>query len=141
MKLGVATAALALLFLAGCGPADKPAADAAPTAIKSASMVCNGLPDFALLYVDAAVAACSKGPSPVRPNHESGTVVYTTKTPPAELLQWYKDQSEVKGLTPALSNDSMYSARDGEKRTMMVLTSAKDGVTRVTLNWGHDLGA
>lgn len=141
MKLGAAAAVTAAFFLAGCGPGDKPAADAsAPTPIRSASVTCDGLPDFALLYVDAAVTACTKGPSTVRENHESGTVVYRTKTPAAEILSWYKDQSEVKSLTPSLSTDAMYSARDGEKRTMVVLTSAVEGGTQVTMNWGRDLG-
>ena len=105
-----------LAMLAGCGPSDKPAAGAGPAGIRSASMVCDSLPDFALLYVDAAVAACSKGRSVLSATHETGMVVYTTQTPPAELLAWYRDQTEIKGLLPGPSSETMYSASDGEKR-------------------------
>jgi hypothetical protein len=132
--------ALAVVLLAGCGP-DKPAADAGPTAIKSASIVCDSLPDFALLYVDAAVAACSTSRSVLNAAQEKGTVVYTTQVPPAELLAWYRDQTEVKGLAPGLSSETSYSASDGEKRTVTVTAAADEGGTKVTMNWGRDAGA
>lgn len=143
MRFGVTAALAALLLLSACGKGDKPAADAAapaPTPV-AASTQCDSLPDFAPLYAGAVVSGCFKGASTVRENHDSGTAIYAAKATPAEVLAWYKQETAAKGLAPSLASDTMFSARDGEKRTVMILTAAKDGGTQVTVNWGRDTGA
>lgn len=143
MKPGVITALAALLLLSACGKGDKPAAEAAaPTASPAvAAAGCDSLPDFAPLYAGAQVSGCFKGASTVRENHDSGTAVFAVKAAPAEVLAWYKQETAAKGLSPSLASDTMFSARDGEKRTVMVMTAAKDGGSQVTINWGRDTGA
>lgn len=145
MKSGATAAVLFALLLVGCGKGDKPTADAGAAAPPAAPAVattgCDSLPDFAPLYAGAVVSGCFKGASTVRDNHDSGTAIFAVTTAPAEVLAWYKAQTAAKGLAPSLSSQTMYSARDGEKRTVMVMTTAKDGGTQVTINWGRDTGA
>ena len=142
----VAPAALtAALLLSACGQADKPAATDAPAKpaaeAAAAPAKCDSLPDFAPLYADAVVTGCYKGASTVRANHDSGTAIYTTKAAAAEVLGFYKSQAQAKGMADSLSAPTMYSARDGEKRSMMILTKPAAGGTQVTINWGRDTGA
>lgn len=99
---------------------------------------CADLPGFVPLYGDARVETCVSGPG-VDPRHESGTVIYTTGATPAAILAWYKDKTAAEGLAPALSSETMFSAREGSKRSLMAMTQTVKGATKVTLNWGRDL--
>jgi hypothetical protein len=138
MKLRTAAPLIALL-LAGCGGEPAAEAGAGSTPIHAASIQCDALPGFAVLYADAVVTGCFKGPSRIGKNHESGTVIYVTRTAPAEVLTWYKEQASAKALADDLSTETMYSAREGTKRSIMVMTEAQGDGARVTLNWGRDL--
>jgi hypothetical protein len=138
MKLRIAGALLAL-SLAACGQKPAAEAEAGRPAIHEASVQCGALPGFVVLYADAVVTGCFKGRSNLEQTHESGTVIYTTRTAAPELLTWYKEQAEAKALADHMSSDTMYSARDGANRSIMVTTEAKAGGTQVTLNWGRDL--
>jgi hypothetical protein len=141
MRLAAATVVLGGLLLASCGqkPADQAKAQSIAPPVNTVQ--CGTVPDFVPLYADAVVSGCFKAASRVRPNHDSGTVIYTTSAAPAELLAWYRDQASVKGLTDNLSSSTMYSARDGDKRTVVIRTEARGDGTRATINWGADKGA
>ncbi len=139
----------AMLTLGGCeaGNDNQSADERGPTTTSSvaasgtapaAKTDCAKLPDFVPLYADARVETCVSGPG-VDARHESGTVIYTTGATPDAVIAWYKDKAALAGLTPALSNTTMFSAREGSKRSLMAMTETVKGATKVTVNWGRDL--
>lgn len=99
---------------------------------------CSKLPDFVPLYADARIETCVSGPAG-EPRRESGTVIYTTGATPEAIIAWYRDKAAIDGLVPALSTPSLFSARDGGKRSMMAVVESARGATKVTLNWGRDI--
>jgi hypothetical protein len=98
---------------------------------------CGKLPDFVPLYADARIETCVSGPAG-EPRRESGTVIYTTGATPDAIIAWYKDKAVLDGLVPALSTPTLFSARDGGKRSMMAMVESVRGATKVTLNWEWD---
>lgn len=145
MKLRIILAG-AVLTLGGCDAGndnhsgdDRGAAAAAMTAASmDAPVNCTSLPDFVPLYADARVETCVSGPAG-EPRRESGTVVYTTSATPEAVMAWYKDKATGDGLVPALSTETLFSARDGSSRTVMAMVETVRGTTKVTLNWGRDI--
>jgi hypothetical protein len=135
----------AMLSLGGCeaGNDNQSAEERGPiatTAIATAGAApadCSKLPDFVPLYADARIETCVSGPAG-EPHRESGTVVYTTGATPEAIIAWYKEKTAIDGLVPALSTPSLFSARDGGKRSMMAVVETARGATKVTLNWGRD---
>lgn len=138
MRLRIAPPLLALL-LAGCGRDPPAGPESGATRIHEASVQCDALPDFAVLYVDAVVTACFNGRSTLGGKRENGTVIYTTRTAPEEVLTWYKEQASAKALIDEQLTKTLYSAGDGMKRNLTVFTEPKDGGAKVTLNWSRDL--
>ena len=120
-KRGPTTTATAAVASAGNAPAD-----------------CSKLPDFVPLYADARIETCVSGPAG-EPRRESGTVIYTTGATPEAIIAWYRDKAAIDGLVPALSTQTLFSARDGGKRSMMAMVENVRGATKVTLNWGRDI--
>jgi hypothetical protein len=137
----------AMLSLGGCeaGNDNQSAEEREPT-ITTASVAapgngptdCSKLPDFVPLYADARIETCVSGPAS-EPHRESGTVIYTTGATPEAIIAWYRDKTALDGLVPALSTPSLFSARDGGKRSMMAVVETARGATKVTLNWGRDI--
>ena len=72
------------------------------------------------------------------PRRESGTVVFTTGAAPDTIMSWYRDKATGDGLIPALTSPTLFSARDGSRRTLMAMVETVRGATKVTLNWGRD---
>ena len=144
MKLHIILAG-AILSLGGCeaGNDNQSAGERGPTTTASVAASgsgpadCSNLPDFVPLYADARVETCVSGPAG-EPRRESGTVVYTTGATPDAIIAWYKDKAALDGLVPALSTATLFSARDGSKRSMMAMVETVRGATKVTLNWGRD---
>jgi len=135
----------AMLTLGGCeaGNDNQSAGEREPasTAIAGAgggSADCGKLPDFVPLYADARIETCVSGPAG-EPHRESGTLVYTTGATPDAIIAWYKDKAVLDGLVPALATPTLFSARDGGKRSMMAMVETVRGATKVTLNWGRDI--
>ena len=136
----------AMLSLGGCeaGNDNQSAEEPGPAAAAiagagagDAPTDCSKLPDFVPLYADARVETCVSGPAS-EPHRESGTLVYTTGATPEAIIAWYRDKAALDGLVPALSTPSLFSARDGGKRSMMAVVETARGATKVTLNWGRD---
>lgn len=144
MKVRIILAGAALT-LSGCeaGNDNVAAEDRGPTTTASVAAPggsaadCSKLPDFVPLYADARIETCVSGPA-AEPRRESGTVIYTTGATPEAVIAWYKDKAGVNGLTPALVTETMFSARDGSKRSLMTMVETVRGATKVTLNWGRD---
>ncbi|CAN5518802.1 hypothetical protein BH09PSE4_BH09PSE4_01910 [soil metagenome] len=139
------TKTFAILFvvatLNGCGGPVPASNDSAPEAAATAATgaaECSNHPDFVVAYADAKFIGCFRGGSPI-PHHESGTIIYTTAASALTIQGWYKGQAIVSGMHDGLRSENMYSARDGTKRTFMVLTAPAASGTKVTLNWGRDL--
>jgi hypothetical protein len=135
----------AMLSLSGCeaGNDNQSADERGPTATTAVAEAgnapadCSKLPDFVPLYADARIETCVSGPAG-EPRRESGTLVYTTGATPDAIIAWYKDKAVLDGLVPALSTPTLFSARDGGKRSMMAMVETVRGATKVTLNWGRD---
>jgi hypothetical protein len=145
MKLRIILAG-AMLTFGGCEAgndnqtgADErgPTTTASVAASGSKPADCSKLPEFVPLYADARIETCVAGPG-VDAGRESGTVIYTTGATPDAVIAWYKDKTAGDGLAPTLSTQTMLSARDGNKRTLMTLVETVKGATKVTLNWGRD---
>ena len=145
MKLRIILAGAALT-LSGCeaGNDNATAEDRGPTTTASVAgsglsrADCGNLPDFVPLYADARIKTCVSGPA-AEPRRESGTVIYTTGAAPDVVIAWYKEKAAVNGLTPALTTETLFSARDGSKRSIMSMVKTVGGETKVTVNWGQDL--
>jgi hypothetical protein len=146
MRLRIVLAG-AILSLGGCeaGNDNQSAEERGPTIANASVAVsgndptdCGKLPDFVLLYADARIETCVSGPAG-EPHRESGTVIYTTGATPEAIIAWYRDKAALDGLVPALSTPSLFSARDGGKRSMMAVVETARGATKVTLNWGRDI--
>ena len=135
----------AMLSLGGCEAGNDnqsaeergPATTSAVAGAGNAPTDCSKLPDFVPLYADARIETCVSGPAG-EPRRESGTVIYTTGATPEAIIAWYKDKAVIEGLVPALSTPTLFSARDGGKRSMMAMVESVRGATKVTLNWGRD---
>lgn len=136
----------AMLTIGGCeaGNDNQSADDRRPTTATAvagagnAPADCSKLPDFVPLYADARIETCVSGPAG-EPRRESGTVVYTTGATPDAIIAWYKDKAALDGLAPALATPTLFSARDGGKRSIMAIVENVRGATKVTLNWGWDI--
>lgn len=136
----------AMLTMGGCeagndnqsAEKDGPAATLAIAGPTAPPTDCSKLPDFVPLYADARVETCVAGPGG-EPHRESGTVVYTTGATPDAIVAWYKDKAVLDGLVPALAKPTLFSARDGSKRSITAMVEAAHGATKVTLNWGRDV--
>jgi uncharacterized protein (DUF2235 family) len=71
-------------------------------------------------------------------HQQTGGRAFAGATPDA-IIAWYKDKAVLDGLVPALSTSTLFSARDGGKRSMMAMVETVRGATKVTLNWGRDI--
>jgi len=138
------------LLLAACGSSPKTtddpvgqnvamaAAQGTPAALTAATDCGEPPPKFVPLYADAHITTCVAGPDG-QGNHVSGTIVYTTKAKPAEVLGWSRGQANASGLAQRLATDTMYSAGEERRRSVMVVVDTIGGQTRVTVNWGKDI--
>jgi hypothetical protein len=135
----------AMLSLGGCEAGNDnqsaeergPVTTAAVAGAGKSPTDCSKLPDFVPLYADARIETCVSGAAG-EAHRESGTVVYTTGATPEAIIAWYRDKTAIDGLVPALATPSLFSARDGGKRSMMAVVETVRGATKVTLNWGRD---
>lgn len=107
-------------------------------AVRAAAAECGKKPDFAPVYGDALISLCTAGPG-AAPNHESGTVIYTTAADPKTVLGWSRAQANASGLGQRISTDTVYSAGEATKRSIMVMVAPEGSGTKVTVNWGRDL--
>lgn len=101
----------------------------------SGSNNCDKNPDFAPIYAGAAISVCSSAHIEAT-GRDSGTVSYTTPAAPAAVLAWSKEQATKSGLTQRAADDKMFSAGEGNKRTLMVMALPEGTGSRVTVNWG-----
>ncbi|MFM6931851.1 MAG: hypothetical protein ACKOUT_06365 [Novosphingobium sp.] len=139
----VAVLAFALLT-AGCGSSDGGASSAVAEAATGTSALCENLPPHVALPADARISLCTRNES--SPGHRSGAILLSTEQAPDAIIAFYKAKARQAGIPDSVSNTSprtgmgpMYSAREGTKRSFMVMTRPIDGGrTEVTLNWGAD---
>ena len=113
------------------------AAEGTPAAV-TAAIECKAKPDFVPVYGDATVTSCTSGAG-VQPGHESGTIVYTTSADPKTVLGWSRAQANASGLGQRALSETMYSAGEASKRSLMVLVAPEGAGAKVTVNWGRDL--
>lgn len=136
-----------LAILGGCGGGDEPGANdqsTAASAIPAASTAnmtadCDARPDFVPVYAGAKFDFCVTGKG-VEPGRESGTVVYTTSADPKSVKGWAIGEAVAKGLVKALDSDTpsaMFSARSGDRRSLMVIAEPDPAGSRITVNWGR----
>jgi hypothetical protein len=140
MKPKLAVLALfAVTGLAGCGgdkAAEQEGASANAVAAAGDAVECTGLPDHVALMPDAKVSLCTRAEA--IPGRISGTVIFTTASNPDAVIAFYKEKTAAAGLQPGITAPGAYSAREGTKRTMMVLPEAAGSGSKVSLNWGQD---
>lgn len=141
-------AALGLtMLLAACGGGTKTvgtsdaggqnvaaAAATGTPANQTASVECGKKPDFVPVYADAQISVCTTEGSPG--SQQSGTIIYTTAAAPNVALGWSREQANASGLGQRMLSETMYSAGETTKRSIMVLVEAEGTGTRVTVNWG-----
>jgi len=127
--LGVTLSAVAL---GGC----RPSVTATDTVIAGAED-CGKKPVFVPLYADAKVTLCSSGHDDAT-RKDSGMLLYTSAAAPAAVLAWSKAEAAKAGLAERLTTPEMFSAGDGEKRTVMIMAAPKGSGSQVTLNWGRE---
>jgi hypothetical protein len=112
------------------------AAEGTPAA-QTASAECDRKPDFAPVYGDARISLCTSAPG-AQPDHESGTIIYTTAADPRTVLGWSRAQANASGLGQRLSTDTMYSAGETAERSIVVMVEPEGSGAKVTVNWGRD---
>jgi hypothetical protein len=123
---------LGALLVAGCGPS----ATSTDTAIAGAED-CGKKPAFVPLYADAKVTLCSANHDDAT-RRDSGMILYASAAAPAAVLAWSKAEAAKAGLAERLSTPEMFSAGEGDRRTVMVMAAAKGTGSQVTLNWGRE---
>lgn len=96
---------------------------------------CKKNPDFAPVYTDAKISVCSSAHFDAT-GKDAGTVSYSTAAAPATVLAWSKEHATKSGLAERISNDKMFSAGEGQKRTIMVMALPDGSGSKVTVNWG-----
>jgi hypothetical protein len=111
------------------------AAAAGTPAVQTASAECDKKPDFAPVYRDAKISACVSDGTPG--GQQSGTIVYTTPAEPKTVLGWSREQANASGLGQRMLSDTMYSAGETTKRSIMIVVEPEGSGSRVTVNWGR----
>lgn len=145
MRSIATAAALAFaLLMAGCGSSDTGASTSVAEAGTGTSALCENLPPHVALPADARISLCTQNET--SPGHRSGAILLTTEQAPDAIIAFYKAKAKEARIPDSISNNTpqqgmgpMYSAREGTKRSFMVITRPVDGGrTEVTLNWGAD---
>ena len=95
---------------------------------------CATKPDFVPVHAGASIKACVAGDALGR---HSGSITYMVAAAPAAVLAWSKAEGDKAGLKQNLLTDSMYSAGDGEKRTLAVIVTPEGSGSSVIVNWGQ----
>jgi hypothetical protein len=137
------------LLLAACGGAPtttvttgdgttiKTGADGSAEVVvgNAATASCADKPDYVPLYADAKLLTCVSGKVEAT-GRTSGTLVYTSAAAPAAVLAWSKEQATKAGLSQRLSTETMFSAGEGNKRTLAVMAAGVESGSQITVNWG-----
>ena len=110
------------------------AANGTPAA-ETASAECSEKPDFAPVYRDARIILCTA--TGAEGTQQSGTIIYTSAAEPRTVLGWSRGQANASGLGQRMLSETMYSAGETTKRSIMVLVEPEGSDTRVTVNWGR----
>ncbi|MDF7774247.1 hypothetical protein P1X14_03210 [Sphingomonas sp. AOB5] len=138
----IAIGLMLAVSLSACGA--KPAGDkrddtfetkAAEVLSANGSNDCAKNPDFAPIYTDAKINVCSSAHFDAT-GKDAGTVSYSSAAAPAVILAWSKEHATKSGLAERISNDKMFSAGEGNKRTIMVMALPEGSGSKVTVNWG-----
>lgn len=95
---------------------------------------CSKNPDFAPVYAGGTIKVCSSAHFDAT-KKTSGSFSYTTPAAPAEVLAFSKEQATKSGLSERIASDKMYSAGEGTKRSLVVITLPDGSGTRATVNW------
>ncbi|MES2986766.1 MAG: hypothetical protein V4808_02560 [Pseudomonadota bacterium] len=137
------------ILLAACGdsgtgtsgtsnPAAQNVAAAAATgtpANETAAVECGKKPDFVPVYADAKITICTT--EGAEGSQQSGTVIYTTAVAPNVALAWSREQANASGLGQRMLSETMYSAGETSKRSIMIVVEPEGAGARVTVNWGR----
>jgi hypothetical protein len=137
---------LAAMLLAGCGGGQPTAATTSVTSDGNTVTVatggeaaagtdCSAKPDFAPIYPGGTIILCNSAHMAAT-GKDAGSAIYRTSAAPATVLAWVKQQTAKSGLAPRIETASMFSAGEGNKRTIMTHVEAEGSGTRVVLNWG-----
>jgi len=110
------------------------AAEGTPAA-QTAAVECTKKPDFVPIYGDAKISLCTSTGD--EGSQQSGTIIYTTAAAPNVALAWSREQANASGLGQRMLSETMYSAGETTKRSIMVLVEPEGSGTRVTVNWGR----
>ncbi|KTF70424.1 hypothetical protein ACNFJ7_11675 [Sphingomonas sp. HT-1] len=141
-------AALALFLLAACGRGERTtddpvaqnvasaAAEGTPANV-AAAVDCSNRPDFVPIYADALITQCIASEDGIAKGHVSGTIVYETGASAKEVLGWSRAQANASGLRFGRETETLYAAGDEAERSLMIVVDARNGRTRVTVNWGQ----
>lgn len=151
----VAMSAGLALLLAGCGggttstttstttntssASREPASDAKmsdPMTASGGSNDCSKNPDFAPVYPGAKISICSSTHFD-NTGKDAGSFHYTTEAAPAVVLAFGKEVATKAGLTARISTETMFSAGEGNNRTMAMFVTPEGSGSKVTVNWGH----
>lgn len=108
-------------------------ADGRP-AVQTAAAKCTQKPDFVPVYPHARISLCAAAGE--AGGQQSGTIVYTSAAEPKTVLGWSREQANASGLGQRMFNETMYSAGETAKRSIMVLVEPEGSGSRVTVNWG-----
>ncbi|MEZ0243611.1 MAG: hypothetical protein ACAH11_09570, partial [Sphingomonas sp.] len=135
----VAIGAGLALLLAGCdtggesaapqnqSASREPASDAKmadPLTASGGSNDCAKNPDFAPIYDGGKITVCSSTHFG-NTGKDSGSFHYTTDAAPAAVLAFSREAAEKAGFKVLISNPTMLSAADGDKRRFVVFPSAE----------------
>ncbi len=130
------------VLLAGCGGASKTTVttvDGNTVTVSTGGTIagkdCSSKPDFAPLYPGGTITICNAAHFDAT-GKDAGSILYTTSATPQAVLAFAKQETAKSGLAPRLDLPNMFSAGEGNKRTMMVHVEAKPDGTHVVLNWG-----
>lgn len=100
-----------------------------------AGIECANKPDFAPVYAGSTILTCVSGGTQDG-KRESGSVFYSNPAAAAAILAWSKAEVVKAGFEPRLETQQMFSATNGDQRSIMVMVNPKDSGTEVSVSWG-----
>ena len=104
--------------------------------LDAGNAACADKPEFVPIYAGATILTCSAADIAAT-GRLSGSIIYTTTAKPAAVLAWVKQAAAKAGLEKRLETETMFSAGEGQKRTLAIFVEAKDPGTHVVTNWGQ----
>lgn len=102
--------------------------------LTAGNAACANKPAFVPVYAGGSTVTCVVGDE--RTGKTGGMMVYKVAAAPATVLAWSKEEAAKAGLAARIQTETMLSAGEANKRTLVVMVAAENAGTQATVTWG-----